>query len=356
MAGTGEVVEQAARNNNIDDAFALAVWWAETNDGTAGVGLADRNPGSIRGSAGYPAAFDGYTIYPSYAIAISDWFTLLHNRYVNQGLTSVYTICYPYVATSGATAWANKVVNLMLRYHGGTPIITGTPIPVVPPAPKPIIHKIPTAVVRTPVKQKSTHSGKAKQEIKRAQHQPITVGQWQLVAQTSGQTAQNKQPGRSSLTLQERTDGIFTAPIQQFLIVLALLAAILVLLPRILIKRKEHEVTQEERVTGRLIVFPPSYVNEYSPVDQYSPVVEEQEDLIKETGPLPGDNRIPVTPFLQGMGVVPLTPFVVERDHTVLRRARLVSMEQCEHRGTTDALRVVRVLRAHTSSVSVEER
>src|SRR5690348_10855110 len=39
MVGTGKVVEQAARAANIDDAFALAVWWVETNDGQAGVGL-----------------------------------------------------------------------------------------------------------------------------------------------------------------------------------------------------------------------------------------------------------------------------------------------------------------------------
>ena len=27
MAGTGAVIEQASRNTNIDDAFALGVWW-----------------------------------------------------------------------------------------------------------------------------------------------------------------------------------------------------------------------------------------------------------------------------------------------------------------------------------------
>src|SRR5258708_19326536 len=41
-----------SRQYQIDDAFALSVWWTETNDGAAGVGLADRNPGSVRGSVG----------------------------------------------------------------------------------------------------------------------------------------------------------------------------------------------------------------------------------------------------------------------------------------------------------------
>ena len=132
MVGTGAVIEQASRQTNIDDAFALAVWWTETNDGAAGVGLADRNPGSMRGSYGYPAAFDGYTIYSSYSTGIIDWFNVVRSRYVDRGLTSAYTICYPYVGTSSSYQWAIKVVNLMIRYHGEAPpppTPTPTPIP-----------------------------------------------------------------------------------------------------------------------------------------------------------------------------------------------------------------------------------
>ena len=97
MSGMGQVVAQASQHTHIDDAFALAVWWTETNDGAAGVGLADRNPGSVRGSVGYPSAYDGYTIYPSYAAAIVYWFNMLKNMYVNRGLSTVYLISHPYV-------------------------------------------------------------------------------------------------------------------------------------------------------------------------------------------------------------------------------------------------------------------
>lgn len=135
MVGTGKLVEQTSRQANIDDAFALGVWWTETNDGAAGVGSADRNPGSVRGSAGFPAAFDGYTIYPSYAAAIIDWFSLLKNRYVSRGLTSAYTLCYPYVGTSSAPLWAGKVVALMIRYRSEAPRVTPTPQPTVVPTP-----------------------------------------------------------------------------------------------------------------------------------------------------------------------------------------------------------------------------
>ena len=128
MSGLGQVVEQASQQTNIDDAFALAVWWTETNDGAAGVGLADRNPGSVRGSVGYPSAFDGYTIYPSYSAAIVYWFNMLKNIYVNRGLNTVYLISHPYVGTSSSPLWAGKVVALMLKYRGEAP-----PIPIVVP-------------------------------------------------------------------------------------------------------------------------------------------------------------------------------------------------------------------------------
>src|SRR5437899_12806323 len=121
MSGLGKVVVQASQQTNIDDAFALAVWWTETNDGAAGVGLADRNPGSVRGSVGYPSAYDGYTIYPSYSAAIVYWFNMLKNMYVNRGLSTVYLISHPYVGTSSSSLWAGKVVALILKYRGEAP-------------------------------------------------------------------------------------------------------------------------------------------------------------------------------------------------------------------------------------------
>ena len=149
MVGTGKLVEQTSRQVNIDDAFALAVWWTETNDGAAGVGLADRNPGSVRGSIGYPSAYDGYTIYPSYGEAVVYWFHMLQNIYINRGLTTVYAISHPYVGTSTSYLWAGKVVALMLRYRGEAP----PPSPTVSPtAPARNIH------VARPVNTGSTSS------------------------------------------------------------------------------------------------------------------------------------------------------------------------------------------------------
>ena len=142
MAGTGQVVETASRNTNIDDAFALAVWWAETNDGMAGVGAGYYNPGGVQASPNYPR--NGYTIYPSYAAAVTDWFTIVQSRYIDQGLTSVYTIAYPYVGTSGASNWADKVMNYMTSYRASAPPPPPTPTPTIVPTSVPT----PTAVVK----------------------------------------------------------------------------------------------------------------------------------------------------------------------------------------------------------------
>jgi hypothetical protein len=117
MAGTGALIAHTANATHIDDAFALAVWWTETNDGEAGVGLTDRNPGSVRGNTGFPIAYDGYTAYSSYALAIVDWFHLLRANYLNRGLTTVYEICHPYVATASAGDWAAKVILLIAHYR-----------------------------------------------------------------------------------------------------------------------------------------------------------------------------------------------------------------------------------------------
>ena len=130
MVGMGKLVEQTSRQTNIDDAFALAVWWRETNDGETGVGLTNSNPGGVRGSAGYPTAYS-YTLYPSYSAAIADWFHILQIRYVDRGLSTVYAISHPYVGTSNSPVWAGKVVALMLQYRGEAP----PPTPTVAPSP-----------------------------------------------------------------------------------------------------------------------------------------------------------------------------------------------------------------------------
>lgn len=258
MVGTGKIVEQAARHANIDDAFALGVWWVETNDGEAGVGRADRNPGSVRGSAGYPAAYDGYTIYPSYAAAITDWFNVLQSRYISRGLTSVYAICYPYVGTSSAPLWAGKVVNLMLRYRGEAPPPT--------PSPTPVQH----LHVDMPVVQSAqTHTQAPETRIFPARPRTTTT------QATSAQT-----------TVQTNEMAALSATTRLFLIVFALLAALALALLSLKLRRSAPVAPAVSAMTEQLTFesvsiasavstssliepmtpLPALYFNEFSPV------------------------------------------------------------------------------------------
>jgi len=150
MAGNGDVIVRASRNMQIDDAFALSVWWSETNDGEAGTGRAygDRNPAGVRGSPGYPSDFSGYTIYPSYAAAIVYWFGMIRHKYVDRGLNTIYAISYPYVGTSNSPLWAAKVTRLMLQYRGEAP--PPTAIPAINP--RPIVSPGTTGVSKTHVR------------------------------------------------------------------------------------------------------------------------------------------------------------------------------------------------------------
>jgi hypothetical protein len=147
MTGTGNVIEQASRNMQIDDAFALAVWWTETNDGEAGTGRpnGDRNPAGVRDGAGYPADYGGYTIFPSYAAAIDYWFDMIRHQYVDRGLNTVYAISHPYVGTAGSPLWAAKVIRLMFEYRGEAPPPAAIPtiMPITTVTPRPIGTPIP---------------------------------------------------------------------------------------------------------------------------------------------------------------------------------------------------------------------
>jgi hypothetical protein len=232
MAGTGKVVEQASRQTQIDDAFALGVWWVETNSGAAGVGRTDRNPGSVRGSPGYPSGYGGYTIYPSYAAAIVDWFNILKSRYINRGLTSVYTICYPYVGTSSAPLWAAKVVRLMWLYRGEAP----------PPAPKP---QVPQHRPLLPILFKPFQTQSISQELRK----PIANAQ--IMAPSTMLTGGN----------------------QLSIVGLGVLIALLIALGGALIRRSAPVISQSSEPQSEPVMPLPALM-----VNQFSPVLEQWDD------------------------------------------------------------------------------
>jgi hypothetical protein len=290
MVGTGAVIEAASRHTNIDDAFALGVWWTETNNGAAGVGLADRNPGSVRGNPGYPAAFDGYTIYPSYSAAIVDWFNLLRSRYVNQGLTSVYTICRPYVGTASAYLWAGKVVNLMLRYHGEAP-----PPSVVPsPTPRPI-----SPLDKARIQHKQVHVAAPKPAMQGTTREAHIFGNVQAPATRAVAPVAAPQ----ALAVQQNTPS--TAP---FIILLGLLAALAIALWGLIIRRSipavparpPLSVAAMQPPSTEALALPALYANEFSPVLAPQPVASTEQLPWSQREPTP----IPALAGVAGGGLL----------------------------------------------------
>lgn len=273
MVGTGQAIEQAARQANIDDAFALGVWWTETNDGAAGVGFADRNPGSVRGSPNYPAAYDGYTVYPSYTAGIIDWFNVLKSRYVSRGLTSVYTLCYPYVGTSSALLWADKVVNLMLRYQQEVP----PPVAIPTMAPNLKAHK--TMAQQVQLVQQWTQSTQGQQQEAR---KPMMVSSLNAVSVWAAPS-------------------VLPRSIELPFIALGMLAAIIIALWSLQLRRMQPQAMGIMPVTETLtlnsaysvvpafatLAQPPMLVNQYSPVRAMVAASERRTEQLQMPDALP---------------------------------------------------------------------
>lgn len=276
MVGTGKTVVEAARATRIDDAFALAVWWTETNDGEAGVGLADHNPGSVRGSAGFPAAYDGYTVYPSYNAAITDWFNLIRNNYLNRGYTTPYEISGPYVGTAGAPEWAAKVVSLLANYHQEAP-------------PPPLSEPQPTIQGPTPHRLLVTKD-KNLQAEHRAVHNNRSLSptnqDHSIRAWSDRETAE--QPLPQSLSMQN-TQPAFPTLITLQEVQLSLLGSVIALTGLTLLT-----LALQRRRNGHLHAAVAHHATEQLSLQD-----------IKNALPL-----VPPTPHLFVTGNVPLTPFI----------------------------------------------
>ncbi|GCE04644.1 hypothetical protein KDAU_19730 [Dictyobacter aurantiacus] len=289
MVGTGVLVERASRATHIDDAFALAVWWAETNDGMAGVGLGDRNPGSVRGNGTYPVAYDGYTVYPSYAAAIIEWFNLLHNRYIGQGATTVYSIGGPYVGTPGSGSWAYKVVTLMARYRDEAPPLAAAPIhPQAALAPQPT----PRARAYLPIGNEQNWEQRANEKRRQS---------W---LNQKDQTASPRKLPLHSVRNEINPIGQPDQPsdLQQPLLISGImLLAILLAYSSLRLRRHRIIVVSGINTSAAPIKFP-----RHTTTDKLAPVPPTPM-LIKLEG-------VPPTPMLTPFGSVPLTPYLPNHD------------------------------------------
>lgn len=120
--GTGQALYDLSRQYQVDDAYALAFFKAESQYGTSGIARLTRSLGNIR-CAGYARCIDGYRAYPTYQQGYQDWYQLIRNLYVNQWrLTTVAQIIPVYAPASDGndpTAYIALVSRMVDQWQRG---------------------------------------------------------------------------------------------------------------------------------------------------------------------------------------------------------------------------------------------
>ena len=91
--GIGNVMYQQGVKYGIDPVYALAFFHHESSFGLAGMARSTHSIGNIRCTQGYTCdPTGGYRSYPSYAVAVDDWYSLLASVYIPRGLNTVEKI------------------------------------------------------------------------------------------------------------------------------------------------------------------------------------------------------------------------------------------------------------------------
>jgi cell wall-associated NlpC family hydrolase len=134
LEGYGQVFVDLGAQHDIDPAFALAFFHKENKFATATyagqAAWAFGNIGNIRWTPGWPhgkwCSVGGgsfcFRVYESWEAGIKDWYRLLREVYVDQGLDTVDTILPVYApASENDTAlYIRQVKDLVTRWRGGS--------------------------------------------------------------------------------------------------------------------------------------------------------------------------------------------------------------------------------------------
>jgi hypothetical protein len=115
--GTGQALYELSKQYQIDDAFALAFFKAESQYGTTGMARITKSLGNIR-CAGYASCINGYRAYASWAQGYQDWYQLIRNLYISRWhLTTVAQIVPVYAPASDGNDPASYIalVKQMVR-------------------------------------------------------------------------------------------------------------------------------------------------------------------------------------------------------------------------------------------------
>ncbi len=97
--GTGQTFYNDSLTYGIDDAYALAWFHHESSYGTSGAATQTLSIGNINCSDGY-SCIGRFRAYSSWSAGIDDWYQLIKNVYVGQGLSTVESIIPHYAPAS----------------------------------------------------------------------------------------------------------------------------------------------------------------------------------------------------------------------------------------------------------------
>jgi hypothetical protein len=119
--GLGQAMVADSVRFGIDDVFALAFFWHESQFGRFGVAVVTRSLGNIVCTSGYPSCYGRFRSYASWQAGCLDWFHLLATEYLPRGLTTVERIVPVYAPASenNVSAYIAAVMSAVASWRAG---------------------------------------------------------------------------------------------------------------------------------------------------------------------------------------------------------------------------------------------
>ena len=119
--GLGQAMVADSLHFGIDDVYALAFFWHESQFGRLGVAAVTHSVGNIVCTVGYSSCVGRFRSYASWQASCLDWFRLIASVYVPRGLTTVQRIVSVYAPASenDVSAYVAAVLSAVATWRSG---------------------------------------------------------------------------------------------------------------------------------------------------------------------------------------------------------------------------------------------
>ena len=125
--GLGQAMYADSLHAGIDDVFALAFFFHESQFGRLGIAAVTHSLGNIVCTLGYPSCIGRFRSYASWKAGCLDWFHLITSLYVPRGLTTVERIVPIYAPASenDVSAYIAAVMAAVTTWRSGRVEVLG---------------------------------------------------------------------------------------------------------------------------------------------------------------------------------------------------------------------------------------